>query len=371
MAPARSLGRSPARLKSPAMPMLPMLPILRLLTLLTLLILLTASLSACARNKNTYHTQGDVFGTVVSISIYGETQARAQLLGTRVLDEFERLHHKFHAWKPSDLTALNDSIARGEPYRADPEMVNLLKAATALALKSEHSFNPAAGHLIRLWGFQSSDITPHAPTRAEVKRWVDANPRMSDLVFEGNTISSRNKAVMLDLGGYAKGYALDRAAQILRAEKVEAALINVGGNILAIGQPGPRPWRVGVQDPRGPAMVASVALHDNEAIGTSGDYQRYFLQDGKRRPHIIDPRSGEPIDLVASVTIITSGGTDAGTRSDGNTKPLFIAGPQRWKAMAERLGLKEVLLIDVNKNIQITPAMRARMQFTEGAQLGS
>ncbi len=344
---------------------------LKLLARLALLALLSANLSACARNKNTYHTQGDVFGTVVAISIYGESEVRAQLLGTRVLNEFERLHHKFHAWKPSALTALNDSIARGEPFQADAEMVDLLKAATALAVNSDHTFNPATGHLIRLWGFQSSDITPHAPSGADVKRWVDANPRMSDLVFDGSMISSRNKAVMLDLGGYAKGYALDRAAQILRAEHVEAALINIGGNILAIGQPGARPWRVGVQDPRGPAMVASVALHDNEAIGTSGDYQRYFLQDGKRRPHIIDPKSGEPIDLVASVTIITSGGSDAGTRSDGNTKPLFIAGPRHWKAMAQRLGLKEVMLIDANKNIEITPAMRARMRFTEGAQRGS
>lgn len=104
-----------------------------------------------------------------------------------------------------------------------------------------------------------------------------------------------------------------------------------------------------------------MALHDNEAIGTSGDYQRYFMKDGQRRPHIIDPRSGEPIDLVASVTIITAGGTDAGTRSDGYTKPLFIVGPQHWQAMAQRLGLTEVMLIDVNRNIEMTPAMRTRL----------
>nr|MDP2191913.1 FAD:protein FMN transferase [Rhodoferax sp.] len=328
---------------------------------LAALMLLSTLLAGCKKNENTYATQGKVFGTSVQISIYGESQARANVLGTRVLQEFERLHHKFHAWQPSALTALNDSIARGETFQADAEMVDLLKAATALAENSDNTFNPAIGRLIRLWGFQSSEITPQGPSAAQVKRWVDANPRMSDLVFDGTRISSRNKAVMLDLGGFAKGYALDRAAQILRAEQVEAALVNIGGNILAIGQPGERPWRVGVQDPRGDGMVASVDLHDNEAIGTSGDYQRYFMQDGKRRPHIIDPRTGEPIDLVASVTIITAGGTDAGTRSDGNTKPLFIVGPQHWQVMAQRLGLKEVMLIDVNRNIEITPALRTRM----------
>ena len=138
-------------------------------------------------------------------------------------------------------------------------------------------------------------------------------------------------------------------------------MINIGGNVMAIGQPGDRPWKVGIRDPRGEGTIATLALHDNEAVGTSGDYQRYFMKDGKRRPHIIDPRSGEPIDLVASVTIITSGGSDAGLRSDGNSKPLFIAGPAHWREMAQRLGLDQVMLIDAERHVEMTPAMRERM----------
>lgn len=323
--------------------------------------MLLALLSGCARDETIHRTQGHVFGTRVEVSIYGETQERADELSAKVLGEFDRLHRKFHAWQPSALTALNDAIARGQPYEADAEMVDILKAATKLADSSDNLFNPAIGHLIRLWGFQSSDIEPQAPSAAEIKRLVEANPRMADLRFDSTTITSRNKEVMLDLGGYAKGYALDRAAQILRAQGVKAALINVGGNMLAIGSPGKRPWTVGIQDPRGDGAIAAVQLHDNEAIGTSGDYQRYFMKDGKRHPHIIDPRTGESVDLVASVTIITSGGNDAGTRSDGNSKPLFLAGPAHWRAMAERLGLKEVMLIDSNRNVEMTTAMRERL----------
>jgi thiamine biosynthesis lipoprotein len=335
-------------------------------TIFVALLLLQCLLSGCTDNKHTYRTQGKVFGTEVEVSIYGEPQERADALSASVLSEFDRLHHKFHAWQPGMLTALNDSIARGEPFQADAEMVDLLKSATGLAERSDNLFNPAIGHLIRLWGFQSSDITPHGPARAEIKRWVDANPRLSDLRYEGTTITSVNKAVMIDLGGYAKGYALDRAALILRAAHVKAALINVGGNILAIGQPGARAWTVGIRDPRNEGTLAALALHDNEAIGTSGDYVRYFMKDGKRHPHIIDPRSGDTIDLVASVTIITSGGNDAGLRSDGNSKPLFISGPAHWKAMAQRLGLNEVMLIDAEKNVDMTPAMRARIARASG-----
>jgi len=324
-------------------------------------IVLLLALAACGRTEATYRTKGEVFGTVVDVSIYGESEARANELGRRVMEEFARLHKKFHAWKPSELTALNDAIARGEPYQADAEMVDLLKAATRLAEDSDHTFNPAVGRLIRLWGFQSSEIHPQGPPPEEIRRLVDAKPRMSDLEFEGTTISSRNPAVMLDLGGYAKGYALDRAAEILRAEGVKAALINVGGNLLAIGKPGNRLWTVGIQDPRGAGTIAAVELRDGEAVGTSGDYHRYFMKDGKRHGHIIDPRTGQTSDHVAAVTIIISGGKDAGTRSDGYTKPLFVVGPDQWQAMADRLGLKEVLLIDTKKNVMITPAMRERL----------
>lgn len=312
-----------------------------------------------------HHIPGHVFGTEVDVAIYGESEQRAERLGARVLAEFDRLHHKFHAWQPSALTELNDAIARGESYQSDAEMVDMLRAATVLAERSDNLFNPAIGRLIRLWGFQSSDITAHAPAPAEIKRWVDAKPRMTDLRYDGYRISSRNKAVMLDLGGYAKGYALDRAAAILRGERVRAALVNIGGNVIAIGQPGARPWRVGVRDPRGAGAIAQVALRDNEAIGTSGDYMRYFMNDGKRHPHIIDPRTGDTVDLVASVTVITAGGSDAGTRSDGNSKPLFITGPRGWRDMAKRLGLNEVMLIDANRNVEMTPAMRERMVMTK------
>ena len=333
----------------------------RLGTLVAAALVLLALLPGCTRNDTVHHIRGHVFGTQVEISIYGESEQRAQALGADVLREFDRLHHKLHAWQPSQLTALNDAIARGEVFEADAEMVGLLQSATTLSEQSDGMFNPAIGHLIRLWGFQSSDITAHGPAPQEIRRWVDANPRMTDLVFDGVRVSSRNKAVMIDLGGYAKGYALDRAAQLLRAAHVKAALVNTGGNILAIGQPGARPWKVGIRDPRGDGAIASVELHDNEAIGTSGDYQRYFMKDGKRHPHIIDPRTGQTVDLVASVTIIAAGGLDAGLRSDGNSKPLFIAGPAQWKAMARRLGLKEVMLIGADRTVEMTPAMEARM----------
>src|SRR3546814_4506884 len=121
--------------------------------------------------------------------------------------EFNRLHDLYQSWQPSALTDLNDHIARGEPYPGDAEMVYLLKAATALAERSDNTFNPAIGHLIRLWGFQNDHAADHEPDPAQIHHWVDANPRMSDLRYDGTRISSINPAVMLDFGGWVKGYA--------------------------------------------------------------------------------------------------------------------------------------------------------------------
>ena len=115
---------------------------------------------------------------------------------------------------------------------------------------------------------------------------------------------STNPAVQLDLGGYAKGYALDVAAAILQAHGVKNALVNIGGNVIALGTHGDRPWRVGIQHPRKPGTLATLDLHDGEAIGTSGDYQRYFELDGKRYCHLIDPRTGHPAHGMQSVTVL-------------------------------------------------------------------
>lgn len=128
------------------------------------------------------------------------------------------------------------------------------------------------------------------PDEKQIVALVAAQPQMGDIVIGQGKARSSNKAALLDLGGYAKGYALDRAAGILRGLGIRNALINIGGNIIALGQHDKRPWRVGVQHPRKPGALAILELRGGEAIGTSGDYQRYFVPGDTRYCHLIDPR---------------------------------------------------------------------------------
>lgn len=308
-----------------------------------------------------------VFGTKVEVVSFGSPEPEARAALSAVLREFDRLHRSYHAWQPSDLTRLNEAIARGQSMQVSDEMLFLLEASQSHAAASDGLFNPAIGHLIELWGFHSDSFEPRLPDATAIAAAVKAHPAMSDLEIRDHTVSSRNPAVMLDLGGIAKGYALDRASEILRQHGIRNALINIGGNVMALGTKGKQPWSVGIQHPRSPEPLATLALYDGEAIGTSGDYQRYFEVDGRRYSHLLDPRSGEPARHTEAVTILIPPGKGAGLRSDVCSKPVFLA-DQAWRDMARRCGVDHVLKVDAAGRISVTSAMRERLRWVSGAK---
>ncbi len=330
-------------------------------------LLAAALLFAGCGKEPLYQEQGYVFGTLVEVSIYGEDEARARQAVSAVMQEFQRLHDLLHAWKPSELSRLNGAIAKGVPFSVSPETAAILKDAGAISEQSGNLFNPAVGGLIQAWGFQADEFKAALPDEKKITALVKANPGMGDLRFDGNQVSSANRALQLDLGGYAKGYALDRAADLLKKMGVRDALVNIGGNVLALGQHGSRPWRIGIQHPRKPGPLATLDLHDGEAIGTSGDYQRFFELNGKRYCHLIDPRTGVPVQGEQAVTILTRG-ERAGVRSDAASKPLFVAGAPGWRQAARSIGLEEALLVDGTGRVHLTAAMQKRLEFTDTTQ---
>jgi len=321
--------------------------------LLLIAIIASVLFSLRAYNKEPlYHSQSYVFGTLVDISIYGESEQRAKSLSNQVLQDFQRLNNQLHAWKPvnnnqpSELGALNAAFAAGkQPIAISPQLVDMLVNATALSVKSHGMFNPAIGHLIGTWGFQRDEFSAVVINDEKIKALVKSKPRMTDIVITNNTAYSNNPNVKLDLGGYAKGYALDMAAHYLRQQKVKNALINIGGNIIAIGQHGNKPWRVGIQHPRKPAAIATLDLVDGWAIGTSGDYQRYFILNGKRYCHIIDPRNGYPVQHTQAVTVLIPPQPGAGVLSDVASKPIFIAPAADKAKAAANMGIQYFMVI--------------------------
>jgi thiamine biosynthesis lipoprotein len=336
---------------------------------LLILLAMTWLLAACGQPAP-WRQESYVFGTRVELLIAGVPEAQARAAGNRVLQEFDRLHRTYHAWQPSELSALNQAIADGRAQEVTAEFAAFIREAQDVAAAGDHLFEPGIGRLIALWGFHTDDIQPRLPDPAAVKTLLARHPSIADLRLDGNRVSSRNAAVALDFGGYLKGVALDRAAALLKQDGVSNALINIGGNVMALGTRDGRtdgtPWRVGIQHPRpqgvGGAPLASLDLRDGEAIGTSGDYHRYFEIGGRRYCHLLDPRTGYPADDTQAVTILIAPGTSAGMRSDALSKPLFIAG-REWRDMARKLGVDAVLKVGADGTASATPAMKARLKI--------
>jgi FAD:protein FMN transferase len=303
-----------------------------------------------------------VFGTIARITVRGPDARPAREAAGAVLREFDRLHRDLHAWQPGELVALNTAIARGEKtIRTTPEIAGLILRAQRLEALSQGSFDPAIGRLVALWSFHRSSPGGPLPGASAVAALVRAHPRMSDLRVAGDVVASANPLVQLDFGGYAKGYALDRAARILRDRGIADAFIDVGGNVMALGTAGGRPWRAAVEAPRGGGILGTLELRDGEAMGTSGDYRRYYEIAGRRYAHIIDPRTGYPVEGVESVTVLVSPRADAGALSDAASKPIFIAGREGWRDAATCMGVAGALLVDSDGVVHVTAGLRARL----------
>ena len=325
------------------------------------LIFILCGLVACG--KPPIHQQESfVFGTRVEILIAGLEEARARPAADAVLREFDRLHRTYHAWQPSELYELNTAIAAGKSAVVKAEMAALLTDAQRFSALGNGLFDPGIGRLIQLWGFQSDEFKAALPAPDVLASWRKSRPSISDLVLDGPRVRSRKKQVAIDLGGYLKGYALDRASTLLREHGANNALVNIGGNVMALGTKNGEPWRVGIQHPRQPGPLAVLALKDGEAVGTSGDYQRYFELDGQRYCHLLDPHSGEPVMHTQALTVLIPSGQAAGTLSDMASKPLFIAG-DRWPELAAKLEVDHVLRVTARGEIEISAKLRERLQF--------
>jgi thiamine biosynthesis lipoprotein len=332
-----------------------------------LLGLLLVVSSACSRapQQDVYKTQLMTLGTIVDISLWNVDEAKAQQAVKAVEDVLNGIHVHWHAWEPGppdhpNLADLNTRLAAGETVTVSAEDAAVLRQNQELARQGEELFNPAIGRLIGLWGFHQDDPPQGPPPDPEqIRRLVEAHPTMDDLVIEGNQVHSRNPALQLDLGGSAKGYAVDQAIDALRALGIQNAIVNAGGGLHAIGMHGDRPWRVGIRNPAQPGIIASLEIRQDESVHTSGNYERFFDYQGKRYHHIIDPRTGYPAEGVLSATVVHQNGTIADAADDA----IFVAGPEHWKEVARRMGVTQVMLIDADMNLHMTPQMAQRLRM--------
>ena len=317
-------------------------------------------LSSCSRSPGVYYEQFLGFGTLIEVKVWGVDEKTGQQAVAAIADDIKYMHQTWHAWKPSSLSRVNQLLPSQEKFSIGPSVIPLIKRATELADLSGNRFNPAIGQLIRLWGFASDDLPQGPPPSAEaIQKLLAQNPSMQDLVLDGVELKTNNPAVQLDFGGFAKGYAVDMAIEHLKELGITNAIVNAGGDLRAIGKHGDRAWRVGIRNPRGEGVLASVDIQGDESVFTSGDYERYYEYQGKRYHHIVDPHRGYPAQGVTSVTVFDS----RADRADAAATAIFVAGVGEWFEVAKAMGVGGVMLVAADGSIHMTPNLKDRIYF--------
>ncbi|MCX4188137.1 FAD:protein FMN transferase [Methylophaga sp. OBS4] len=328
-----------------------------------ILLLCCLMLTACGDQDGARQAKFYAFGTEIDVSIYGVDAATAENTVDSLQQTFANVNDTWHAWQPSTLTRINQAIAQGETVEIKPEVAAVIEQAALYARQSQHLFNPAAGKLFELWGYHQDNWfeSRPPPSQEKIDRWLESAPTMDDIHIENGMLRSDNTMVKLGFGAFAKGTAVDAAIDALRAQGVDNAIINIGGDLRAIGSHGERPWVIGIRHPRQEGrMLASVAVQDDESVFTSGDYERYFSYEGKRYPHILDPRTGYPARDVISVTVIHQNAA----RADAAATALLVAGLD-WPQIAASMGIDRVMVMRADGQIEMSPAMAEHVNLTD------
>lgn len=322
-------------------------------------------LAACAEEPGEQRAQFYVFGTLMEVSLWDTRPAEARQAFSELQALFQGMHNDWHTWEPGQLTEINHAFAAGLPALASPSIVELTRHSQRMEKETGGRFNPAIGSLIRLWGFHTSDypINGPPPRRSQVNQLVSKAPSSLDIEIDGLELTATNPSVQLDFGGIAKGYAIDIACARLKSLGVENAIVNAGGDLRAMGSHGTRPWRIAVRNPAG-GIIGTLQTAEDEAVFTSGIYERFRQDEVKRYPHILDPRTGWPVEHVASVTVISH----EGWLADAAATALIVAGLDEWQEVARALGLNQVLLVDESGKAWLTEEMNKRLEFVEGVE---
>ncbi len=298
-------------------------------------------------------------GSEVRLTAQVADESRALRAFEKAFDEFDRLDRLLSVWKPgSDVLRLNADAGRA-PVKVSPETLEVLRTARQVSEWTGGKFDVTFGALSGLWKFDHDQDN-------QIPRPTDMRARLPDVDFTAVELDDAHRNVYLSrpgirvhLGGIGKGYAVDRAAAILRADGINDFLIQAGGDLYASGTRGDRPWRAGIRDPRGPAdrIFAAMNLGD-ETFSTSGDYERYFIRDGRRYHHILDPDEGLPARGCRSVTIVAKQGILADALSTG----VFVLGPQAGMALIEKLPDVEGVIVTDRNEVMVSSGLMGRLE---------
>jgi thiamine biosynthesis lipoprotein len=325
-------------------------------TLVALLITLVPLLAPlCARAEWIERVQDGIMGTRIAVELWAQDPVQGRAAIEAVLEEMRRIDRDMSTYKPDSELSLVNAMAAQRPVRVSAELFELLSTALDYSRVTDGAFDITYASVGHLYDFRQR---VHPSDRQIAAALPGINYHHVLLDRESRSVTFARPGVRIDLGGIGKGHAVDRGIAVLRARGIEHALVTAGGDSRIIGDRFGKPWVVGIRHPdRKDEVIARIPLED-AAISTSGDYERYFDEDGVRYHHIIDPGTGRSASKVRSATII---GPTA-TRTDGLSKTAFVLGPERALEIYNRLQDVDAILVTPEGQVLYTKGLEAPAQ---------
>jgi len=298
-------------------------------------------------------------GTVIRITAWTADEARAVAAIEQALGEFDRLDRLMTTWtSDSEVSRINAAAGDGKPVAVGDEVLDCIERGLAASRLSDGTFDLTVGSFSGVWKFdEDNDGTiPEAGLVAERRKLVNWRDVIVD--HAKKTVRLRRAGQRITLGGIAKGYAVDKAAAVLRRAGFENFIVQAGGDMLVSGRKGDRRWRVGIRDPRGArdAFFAAAEVEDR-TFSTSGDYERFTVKDGRRYHHILDPRTGYPATACRSVTIMAKDAVTAEVMS----KIVFIWGAERGLRLVEKTPDVEAVVVDGENRVHVSRGLKDKL----------
>lgn len=298
-----------------------------------------------------------LMATVWRVLLPRGSPARGVSEAERALDEVARLEDLLSEFRPTSELARVNAAAGVDSVVVGHDTWTVVERSIDWARRTDGAFDPTWATLRSLWDFRRRDPSP--PTPAQVRERLSLVAWTAvELDPHARSIRLHRRGMALGLGGIGKGYALDRARVVLEGAGLRDFLLYAGGQVLASGTRDGRPWRVGVQHPRATQSLLAAASMAAGSLSTGGDYEHFFVHGGRRYHHLLDPRTGYPVEHTVSLTVLDRTGMDA----DALESALFVMAPQRAMQMARELGVA-VLRMGPSLVPELSPAMRGVLEL--------
>ncbi|KIH78231.1 hypothetical protein GFER_03910 [Geoalkalibacter ferrihydriticus DSM 17813] len=289
-----------------------------------------------------------LLGTVVEISVWEDAEGLAREAVQAAFAEMARIEALMSPHVPDSDVARLSRAAEG--LEVAPETAAVLALGLDIARRSDGAFDLTLARLKELWDLEAQN--PRVPRSEELAAALEGIGPQA-LRLEGTRVYKAHPTLAVDLGGIAKGYAVDRAASVLEQAGIADASINAGGDLRLLGRRGERPWRIGIRHPRDAEEILTILDVSDRAVVTSGDYERFFEKDGQRYHHIFDPRTGFPSTATQSVTLVA----DSAMLADALATAVFVLGPRQGLEFLAAFPQAEALVVDADGQVHATAGM--------------